>query len=697
MIALIALVAPQLALAARAAEVEIAPGAMARLADYRLFRFDSLRNEIRTRDLVGGSEETWLPGLGYYTRLQVDPRSRFLALQGNRSLVIDLASGAFPFTHPASQPFHFSVDQPLALWGSDFESLSNLNVLDLVDPAVEPVPLTELLPAQALAGAAPFNAYPYREAFGPAGILFVAIHLAEPSHGEAPAATRILAIDTNTASVIFQREVPIRAGQILYDSEHDAVLLIGGRTLLRLDPATGETLSLHHNLASLYHDNGWLLAAGQLVHVLGQIVRTVDALDGSDRTTVQVEGSIYATLVADDSGIVFFAVWDAIAGRWDSTGTSRLIAFDTTTSDVLARVVIDPPTYIWARSHVAVAKLPAHWRPPDLGPIPTVQATATFTSTPTPTPCRGNCQQIALADATSYPGGDVNLEFTLDFIGNLAQADVQLAADRDLGLHYRGGSKQVCSLTSPAPVRLSQSITSACAGDEPFCSIGHFMVTGSPGALPSRVSVTCQFIVGKQATPGKYVVRLSPYVQGTGTLIRQGTITVLAPLPTATPSPRATVTASPVPPPCQSCARLELVTSQVGNNGIGVIEARLRTGGRDIVALQADLTLRPGIAASTSSAWRCKGNPLLPQRAAFVERDCNGAACRSVRGMLFATSLALAPIPDATTIFTCRVAISESAAPGAAAVAVGNAIASDLGGNRIDLSAPPGVLTIRPQ
>lgn len=663
----------------RAAEVELSPDVADQLADYRLFYFDTLRNEIRVRRLTGGEDEHMLQGLGYYTQLQVDQRSRYLAAVGTGSLVVDLRNPGFPFAYPARDYFDFADDRPLALWGSSFEGLSNRYLLDLSDPASPPSPLTDHLPAESFEGALPFAAFD--ETFGRDGVVFITIDLEDPFRRNESNASRVVGLDTATGTVLFQREIPFRSEQTLYDESNDALLVLGWGTFLRLDPDTGET----DDVESRWFGGGWRLVAGQLIYAWSRApLLAIDPTNGNGRRERSIPGTIEEVFVVDESGLLFLLVRSPQVEGSSQPGALELLAFDTTTFEVLARIGIDPTVHDGKLPmRVAVAKLPADWQASELtvelGPTPT------YAPTPTPTPCPNRYGQVHLADATSYPDGDVNLEFTLDIVGDVAQASVEIEAERSLGLHYRGGKTKVCSVVSQTPVRLSQRMTSTCSGDLPFCYVGRFMVSSADHQpLPRQIVVSCRFIVGGKAERDTFEVRLIPSVDSKCVKVAGGSIRVVPPPPTPTPSPRPTATPTAQPTPCRRCSTLEVSTSVVPGSRIVVIEARLQGSDPDIVALQADFHLAAGSIAKSKTAWRCRGNPLLPHHAVFKPGSCGERSCDSVRTLVFGSSAPLAPVPTGTTILTCRVELDASASL-CAMVTVRNAIGSDAAGKRIDL------------
>lgn len=288
-----------------------------------------------------------------------------------------------------------------------------------------------------------------------------------------------------------------------------------------------------------------------------------------------------------------------------------------------------------------------------------------------------------------------------DQMGDLSHADPRLA-----GLAFNGGRSFTMALQlgsdaidrgDPAqcPVQDQRGFPRPADGNGDgfaVCDIGAFEVnppTPTPTVTPTRTAT---------------VLTATPTLTPTGTMSPTAssptpTMTV-SPTPTAssepfTPSQTTTPTRSPTPTtsvPLPSVTPeplvLEVATvTAIPGSRVPVV-VRLRTGGRAVVAVQAEISFDASnapIAPREDGLPDCSPNPALDKEfeAHYRPQPCVGQDCRSVSIYLFSQSPPLTLIPDGSELWTCTVAVSAEANEGAYPLTVTNEFIADDEGDRI--------------
>jgi len=144
--------------------------------------------------------------------------------------------------------------------------------------------------------------------------------------------------------------------------------------------------------------------------------------------------------------------------------------------------------------------------------------------------------------------------------------------------------------------------------------------------------------------------------------------------------------------PADTVAPQILIGSASGSAGSQVsVAATLNTGGLPVVGTQNDITFDASnvrIAVSASGKPDCTVNASLHKNAsafAFNPLGCSGVACASVRAIVFSVESS-DPIPDGSTLYTCKVDISAGAMPKRYPLAIANVVLSDPAGKIISNS-----------
>ncbi len=140
--------------------------------------------------------------------------------------------------------------------------------------------------------------------------------------------------------------------------------------------------------------------------------------------------------------------------------------------------------------------------------------------------------------------------------------------------------------------------------------------------------------------------------------------------------------------------------SATGNPGDTIpISVTLHTTGAQIAGTQNDITFDPTtpIIAKANGKPDCTVNPDINKTGssfAFRPNACTPGTCTSVRALLLSTEN-MDPIVDGSVLYTCNVAISETATPGDKRLTISGAIASDATGTRLDgTSGVDGTVTV---
>ncbi|MFI5394538.1 MAG: Ig-like domain-containing protein [Candidatus Binatia bacterium] len=154
--------------------------------------------------------------------------------------------------------------------------------------------------------------------------------------------------------------------------------------------------------------------------------------------------------------------------------------------------------------------------------------------------------------------------------------------------------------------------------------------------------------------------------------------------PTATPGST---------PPAGALVSADAVSGQPGTSV--TFNVTLHSGGAPVAGVQDDINFDAG---NAPIAARSDGNPdctglLANKVAAFSFIECAGGNCPGVRAIVYSPTNT-AVIPDGSTLYSCRVAIAASAAPGIYPLTLSNLVASDPLGHRLPLSGISGQVAV---
>jgi hypothetical protein len=143
---------------------------------------------------------------------------------------------------------------------------------------------------------------------------------------------------------------------------------------------------------------------------------------------------------------------------------------------------------------------------------------------------------------------------------------------------------------------------------------------------------------------------------------------------------------------------LGLSSAQGGRGEVVNVSAKLSAGGARIAGTQNDIVFDPtqiAVARDSSGQPACGANRQLKKDAtafSFVPKDC-GNNCTTVRALVLSLSN-VAPIPDGSVLYTCRVQIGPQAASGTHRLKLTKVGFSDPVGRAIDGVGEDGVVTV---
>lgn len=251
---------------------------------------------------------------------------------------------------------------------------------------------------------------------------------------------------------------------------------------------------------------------------------------------------------------------------------------------------------------------------------------------------------------------------------------------------------------------------------------------------------SCNLAIAPAATPGTYPLvvtnvtlsyEIPPGGAVPGTAGTNGAVMVAAPTPTSTPTPRFTETSTPTPTftetstptptptstatptptatptatttstPTATVAPVSiLVGSASGMPGQQVSFAvTLDAAGQLVGGTQNDIAFDSAsapIGATAEGVPDCKVNANINKPSTmfgFLPHGCVGTECTGLRAMVFAISNA-DPIPDGSTLYTCKVNISPNASPASYPLTVSGVHAGDPSGNAMVAAGAGGEIAV---
>jgi len=227
---------------------------------------------------------------------------------------------------------------------------------------------------------------------------------------------------------------------------------------------------------------------------------------------------------------------------------------------------------------------------------------------------------------------------------------------------------------------------------------------GSYPLMVTNVTLSFQIppggpVPGATGSDGAIVVTAMPTATATATSTstptptRTATATVTATM-TRTPTPTASPTSTPTP-----VTASVVVGSASGRPGQQVSFAvTLETSGLSVAGIQNDMALDLAVPLATTAEGDpdCQVNPSIRKSSsvfALLPHGCAGAECTTLRAMIFAVNNA-DPIPNGATLYSCKVNISPSAAPGSYPLNVSEVYAGDPSGAPLLATGVSGQVTV---
>ena len=223
-------------------------------------------------------------------------------------------------------------------------------------------------------------------------------------------------------------------------------------------------------------------------------------------------------------------------------------------------------------------------------------------------------------------------------------------------------------------------------------SLDHFDDPIPDGAL----LYSCAVSISATAAAGLHPLACSnpggsdPIGNSIATSCSAGSINVNVSGPTSTPTPTATPGLVPA----------VVVGSTSGSPGSDAFfSVVLSTGGLEIAGVQNDINfnLDTPIGAKVNGRPDCFVNPDIHKEGttyAFRPSDCTpGVDCTAMRVLVLSFS-STDPIPDGSSLYTCRVAVAAGANIGSHPLQCSGPLASDPEGARVDLSCIDGTVDV---
>lgn len=143
-----------------------------------------------------------------------------------------------------------------------------------------------------------------------------------------------------------------------------------------------------------------------------------------------------------------------------------------------------------------------------------------------------------------------------------------------------------------------------------------------------------------------------------------------------------------------------MLSSAQGRAGeVVTVSATLTTAGDSIAGTQNDITFDPSqisVVAKANGKPDCSPNGQLGKEGtafSFLPPHCQKQGCTGVRALVLSLSN-VAPIPNGSALYTCRVAISSQASAGTHQLSITNAGFSNPTGQAISAASVNGAVTV---
>jgi len=315
-------------------------------------------------------------------------------------------------------------------------------------------------------------------------------------------------------------------------------------------------------------------------------------------------------------------------------------------------------------------------------------------------------QTITIGNAGGAAGQQVTVSVTLTTTTPVAgtQNDISFAAPLSVAAKAANG-KPDCKVNGD----IDKGATSfafrpnGCSGAACTSIRALVLSTDNVDAIPTgSVLYTCNVNIAADAANGDAPLTISGVIlsdpagnQVAGATGVSGTVTVVGGGgPTQTPTggevtPTPTVGGpTPTEVPAECTAPAIQLPSVIGQPGTQItFTAELLAGTNMVAGTQNDITFDPTnipIAAKANGKPDCTVNDAIDKGAtsfAFRPNGCTGTACTSIRALVLSTDN-VAPIPDMSVLYTCKVNVAQSANT-KYTLGVTGVIFSDPNGNQI--------------
>jgi uncharacterized protein DUF1566 len=292
----------------------------------------------------------------------------------------------------------------------------------------------------------------------------------------------------------------------------------------------------------------------------------------------------------------------------------------------------------------------------------------------------GNCDGLLTSQGYNF----------IEDVGNCTViGDVITGLDPHLGpLQDNGGPTETQALLAGSPA--------IDAGNPDGCTDfdGNLLTTDQRGA-PRAVSGDTRCDIGAYETTLPALATITPTATWTPTLV--------PPTPSATPTrtPTSTRLPSSTPSPTSTPrSPLELrVGSASGAPGTTVTFAVvLVTRGNDVAGIQNDITFDRStpIGVRADGTPDCTVNPSIDKIGRFAFLQCSMSppgSCTRVRALVVAVD-SVAPIPDGSLVYSCRVNIAPSATPATYPLVSSAVVAADPNGGELPEVGANGAIVV---
>jgi hypothetical protein len=238
-----------------------------------------------------------------------------------------------------------------------------------------------------------------------------------------------------------------------------------------------------------------------------------------------------------------------------------------------------------------------------------------------------------------------------------------------------------------------------CLGD---CDGLRAEVSAGEPFFDGALAYYCELVVEAWVAVGTYRLRgieiatVGPQGEVLESSGRDALVTVVPP-GWPTPTLTAPPTRTPTPPPHDVFLHVGSATGRVGDPLS--FDVRFDAGGCAVAGTLNDLTFDPAapIAALPNGRPSCTVNPEIGKPASafvFLPPGCSMPECRGVRALVISLNK-VAPIPDGSVLYTCRID-TRRALPGPFPLVAGNVSASTPDGQPIEAGASDGRITLLP-